>query len=67
MKLVELGLCTSPHYKISFVLDKTSMFKIKTVVKGKEKEAAVKPMEVRVKEAQGANSARCDGARTPPL
>jgi len=46
VKLVELGLCTSPHFKISFVLDKTSMFKIKTVVKGKEKEAAVKPMEL---------------------
>ena len=37
IKLTELGMISNPGYKICFVLDKTSMFKIVSSTKGREK------------------------------
>ncbi|GMH72201.1 hypothetical protein TL16_g05856 [Triparma laevis f. inornata] len=47
IKLTELGMLTSPNYKINFVLDKTSMFKVESVKKGGEVfEHSVKPLQL---------------------
>ena len=47
IKLTELGMITHPGYRISFVLDKTSMFKIVSSTKsGKKVEHSVKPLQI---------------------
>jgi ubiquitin-like domain-containing CTD phosphatase 1 len=48
IKLTELGMISNPGYKICFVLDKTSMFKIVSSTKGREKwvEHSVKPLQI---------------------
>ncbi|KAL1925372.1 uncharacterized protein VTP21DRAFT_255 [Calcarisporiella thermophila] len=45
-KITEMGLLTSPHYKIAFVLDITSMFSISTLKSGKTYRHQVKALEV---------------------
>jgi ubiquitin-like domain-containing CTD phosphatase 1 len=47
-KLTELGMLTNPHYKICFVLDKTSMFSIKSTRRkdGRVVEHHVKPLDI---------------------
>ena len=42
VKLTELGFLTSSRWKVGFVLDKTSMFKVRGIVKGRDKEHSVK-------------------------
>lgn len=47
VKLTELGMITNPNYKICFVLDKTSMFKIVSTNKsGKTVDHYVKPLQI---------------------
>jgi len=46
LKLTELGLLAHPGFKISFVLDKTSMFKVASKRKGKSREHHVKPLQI---------------------
>lgn len=47
IKLTELGMLTNPGYKICFVLDKTSMFRIvSTNRSGKNVEHHVKPLQI---------------------
>ena len=47
VKLTELGLLASPHFKICFVLDKTSMFSIISRKRdGSEFKHAVKPLQL---------------------
>jgi len=46
-KLTELGMVTSPHYRFCFVLDKTSMFAIKSTKRGGETyKHSVKPLQI---------------------
>lgn len=45
--MTELGMISNPGYKICFVLDKTSMFKIVSSTKGgKRVEHSVKPLQI---------------------
>ncbi|GMH46813.1 hypothetical protein TrRE_jg6887, partial [Triparma retinervis] len=46
VKLTELGFLTSSRWKVGFVLDKTSMFKVRGIVKGRDKEHSVKPLQL---------------------
>ncbi|KAK0532493.1 hypothetical protein OC835_003322 [Tilletia horrida] len=48
VKLVELQMLADPRFKISFVLDRTPMFHIRSSTKGKEKERGphCKPLEL---------------------
>ncbi|KAL7511068.1 hypothetical protein ACHAXN_011050 [Cyclotella atomus] len=47
IKLTELGMISHPGYKICFVLDKTSMFKIVSSKRsGKKVEHSVKPLQI---------------------
>jgi ubiquitin-like domain-containing CTD phosphatase 1 len=47
IKLTELGMISHPGYKICFVLDKTSMFKIVSSQRsGKKVEHSVKPLQI---------------------
>jgi len=48
VKLIELQMLADPRFKISFVLDRTPMFHIRSSVKGKEKERGphCKPLEL---------------------
>jgi ubiquitin-like domain-containing CTD phosphatase 1 len=47
IKLTELGMISHPGYKICFVLDKTSMFKIVSCKRsGKKVEHSVKPLQI---------------------
>ena len=47
VKLTELGMISNPAYKICFVLDKTSMFKIvSTNRSGKQVTHSVKPLQI---------------------
>lgn len=44
MKLTEMGILTSKNFKVSFCLDKSSMFSITSNHKGKTKKHEVKPL-----------------------
>jgi len=46
VKLIELGMVNNPSYKIAFVMDKTSMFKVTSLVSGAQKEHSVKPLQI---------------------
>jgi ubiquitin-like domain-containing CTD phosphatase 1 len=45
-KVTELGMMSSPRYKISFLLDRSFMFSIKSKVRGREREHEVKALDV---------------------
>ncbi|KAL0488808.1 ubiquitin-like domain-containing CTD phosphatase [Acrasis kona] len=44
-KLTEMNILTSPNYKVSFVLDKETMFEVTSRVRGKLKKHHVKPLQ----------------------
>jgi ubiquitin-like domain-containing CTD phosphatase 1 len=46
IKLTELGLLQHPNYKFSFVLDKSCMFRVESMRKGKLRKHAVKCLEL---------------------